>query len=66
MRSRISLFAFAMTLAGAGAGHLGHPAQARATMTPTTIQWQYCCSRGSNRCCGNNYCAITPAGCTAG
>jgi len=66
MRNRINLFAFAATLAGAGGVHLGHPASAGATMSPTPIEWQYCCEGARTRCCGNAWCAITPRGCATG
>jgi hypothetical protein len=66
MRSRINLFAFTVTLVGAGAGQMGHPTAARATVAPTTIEWMYCCYGQQTRCCGNNWCAITPRGCATG
>ena len=66
MRNSINLFAFAATLAAAGALHLGHPAAAGATMRPTAFDWLYCCEGGQTRCCGNSWCAITPRGCATG
>ena len=65
MRKRINLFAFAVTVAGAGAGQLGHPSTAGATVVQP-IQWMYCCVSGQTKCCGANWCAITPRGCATG
>jgi hypothetical protein len=66
MRSRINLFAFTVALAGAGVAQLGHPVLARATMAPSILDAQYCCSTSFVRCCGTNWCAITPRGCVSG
>ncbi|HEX8903535.1 MAG TPA: hypothetical protein VF771_01695 [Longimicrobiaceae bacterium] len=66
MRSRINLLAFLLTLGAAGTVQLGDPLQAHATMSPSPFEFQYCCFSARTKCCGNNYCAITPDGCTKG
>lgn len=66
MRNQINLFAFAATLAGAGAVHLAEPAHSSATLAPPVIEVNYCCGSGRVRCCGPNWCAITPYGCAVG
>lgn len=66
MRKRLNILAFALTVAVAGAGHVSSPPPARAMVTPTSLQWMYCCQRDLSRCCGNSWCAVTARGCTSG
>jgi hypothetical protein len=64
MRKRLNLMALTITLAGGW--QVVHPAVAAATMTASAIEWNYCCSGGRQKCCGANWCAITPRGCATG
>jgi hypothetical protein len=66
MRDRVNVLIFALTVAAAGAVDLGSPPPARAMVTPTHLQYLYCCTRDLTRCCGNNWCAITERGCASG
>lgn len=69
MPRRINLAALAVTLAGAT--QLAGPKPLSATMAPRLFQIEYCCEARTMggvpvRCCGTNWCAVTPSGCANG